>query len=66
MGVVNRPPGDFVPDNGGLPLVGDANGGNVVDIDTALGHHLVHDSILGGPDLHGGCAPPSPGEDRFD
>ena len=24
-----------------------------MDIDTALGHHLVHDSILGGPDLHG-------------
>ena len=52
-GVVDRAAGGLFPQDGGLPLVGDANGGDVVDIDAALGHHFVHDPILGGPDLHG-------------
>ena len=52
-GIVDGAAGGLFPQDGGLPLVGDANGGDIVGIDTALGHHLVHDSILGGPDLHG-------------
>ena len=51
-GVIDGAAGGLFPQDGGLPLVGDANGGDIVGIDTALGHHLVHDSILGGPDLH--------------
>ena len=52
-GIVHRLSRLFVPDNGSLPLVGDANGRNLPGIHTGLGHHLHHDGILAGPDFHG-------------
>ena len=52
-GVVNGGAGGFVPDDGGFPLVGDADGRQVGGLDAALGHHLHHDGVLGGPDFHG-------------
>ena len=52
-GIVDGAAGGLFPQDGGLALVGDADGGNVMDIHAALGHHLVHDPVLGGPDLHG-------------
>ena len=52
-GIVDGAAGGLFPQDGGLALVGDADGVNVMDIHAALGHHLVHDPVLGGPDLHG-------------
>ena len=52
-GVIDGGAGGFVPHNGGLPLVGDADGRQVRHMDAALGHHLHHHGILRGPDLHG-------------
>ena len=52
-GVVHRPSGLFVPDNGGLPLVGDADGGNLPGVNPGLGHYLHHHGVLAGPDFHG-------------
>ena len=57
-------PKDCLLYTSGLPLVGDANGGDIVGIDTALGHHLVHDSILGGPQPHGDLVHPVRGHER--
>ena len=52
-GVVDGTAGVPVPQHGGLPLVGNADGGEVPGIHAGLGHHLHHDRVLGGPDLHG-------------
>ena len=52
-GVVDGASGLLVPEDGGLPLVGDADGGNVGRVHAGLGQHLHHDAVLGGPDLHG-------------
>ena len=51
-GVVDRTAGGFVPDNGGLPLVGDSNGGDLLRGDTGLGQGLGQHGGLAGPDLH--------------
>ena len=52
-GVGDGPAGLPVPDDGGLPLVGDADGGQLLRGHPGLGQHLRQDGILGGPDLHG-------------
>ena len=41
-----------VPDDGGLPLVGDADAGDALAVDAHLGDGLGDDGGLGGPDLH--------------
>ena len=50
-GVVHRFPGGPVPDHGGLPLVGDADGGDVRGCGSDLSHGLHRHAQLGGPDL---------------
>ena len=45
--VVDGPPRRLVPDHGGFPLVGNADGGNVFDGNVELGDKLHHDGILG-------------------
>ena len=52
-GVVDRAAGGFVPDDGSLPLVGDANGGHLGRGNTGLSQHLCEHRRLAGPDLHG-------------
>ena len=42
-----------VPDDGGLPLVGDADALDVADLHPGLGDDLHHHRVLAGPDLHG-------------
>jgi hypothetical protein len=49
---VDGPAGLPVPEDGGLPLVGDADGGKVVGVNARLGNDLHHHGVLGGPDLH--------------
>ena len=51
-GVIHRASGVFIPQDGGLALVGDANARNVSGVHAALGDHLVHHAVLAGPDLH--------------
>ena len=61
-GVVDGPPGGPVPQNGGLTLVGDADGGDLRRVYPRLGDDLHHYPVLGGPDLHGVMLhPPLPG-----
>ena len=43
--------GGLIPDNGGLPLVGDADGGNILRGDAQLFHGGPGDLQGGGPDL---------------
>ena len=45
--VVDGPPRRLVPDHGGFPLVGNADGGNVFDGNVELGDKLHHHRILG-------------------
>ena len=52
-GVVDRAAGLLVPDDGGLPLVGDADAGNFPHVHPALGQHLHQHAVLAGVDLHG-------------
>ncbi|MNS44991.1 hypothetical protein D3C72_774490 [compost metagenome] len=52
-GVVDGLAGGLFPDNGGFTLVGDADGGDLLAVQAALGQHLGEDGGLGRPDLHG-------------
>ncbi len=52
-GVADRPPGVPFPNDGGFPLVGDADAGNLLGVDAALGQHLHQHPVLGGVDFHG-------------
>ena len=52
-GVAHRLAGGLVPDDGGLPLVGDADGGDIGGGSADLAHGLHRDAQLGGPDLIG-------------
>ena len=52
-GVVDGPAGGLVPEDGGLPLVGDADSGDVPRGYAGFGDDLHHHGVLGGPDLHG-------------
>ena len=52
-GVVHRLSGLLVPDNGGLPLVGDADGSDIAVTRPDFAHGLQHDGELRGPKLHG-------------
>ena len=52
-GVVHRLAGGLVPDHGGLPLVGNANGGHVPGGGADLQQRLLGHTNLAGPDLHG-------------
>ena len=52
-GVVDGHSGGLVPQDGGLALVRDADGGKVRSADVALGDDLHHHGVLAGPDLHG-------------
>ena len=52
-GVVQGPAGGPVPQDGGLPLVGDADGGNLRRLHPRPGDGLHHHAVLGRPDLHG-------------
>ena len=50
-GVVNRSAGIFIPDDGGFPLVGDANSRNVGSFHTGVAHCLLGNFQLGGKNL---------------
>ena len=50
-GVVNRPAGFGVPNDGRLALVGDADGGDFLQGDAGLYDYLAHDGFLAVPDL---------------
>ena len=52
-GVVNRTAGLLVPDDGGLPLVGDADAGDLPHVHPALSQHLHQHAVLAGVYLHG-------------
>ena len=52
-GVVHRFAGAAVPEDRGLPLVGDAYGGDLLGVDVGTVHHLRQGPALRGPDLHG-------------
>src|SRR5690606_8650723 len=52
-GVVDRATGDPVPDDGGLALVGDADGRDLLVGDAGLGQGLDEHGALSGPDFHG-------------
>ncbi|MNF54695.1 hypothetical protein D3C84_361310 [compost metagenome] len=52
-GVVDRPAAEFVPDHGGLALVGDADGRHLVMVQAGLCQCLDHGRALGGKDFHG-------------
>ena len=58
-GVVYGLPGGPVPDDGGLPLVGDADGGDIGGGRPQLAHGLRGHAQLGGPDLPGVMLHPS-------
>ena len=51
-GVEDRHARLLVPDEGGLALVGDADGGEVGGGDAGLGHGALDDLARAGPDLH--------------
>ena len=51
-GVTDGKAGVPVPDHGGLPLIGDADGGDVPGVRAGFGHHLRHGGGLTGEDLH--------------
>ena len=50
-GVINRSSGEFVPDDGGFPLVGDADGGYVRGSSADVGQGLFGHFQLGGENL---------------
>ena len=52
-GVVDRLSRMPVPDQDGLALVGDADGGDVTDVETGLRHRLPRRDKLGFPDFPG-------------
>ena len=52
-GIVDGGTGLAVPEDGGLPLVGDAQGGNGFRVDMGGVHCLRQRPFLRGPDLHG-------------
>ena len=52
-GVVHRPACLPVPNDGGLPLVGDPDSRHLGGVHPALGQHLGEDTVLAGIDLHG-------------
>ena len=52
-GVVDRPAGGLVPQDGGLALVGDANGRQILGRDLRLGQGAGDDRLHIGPDLLG-------------
>ena len=52
-GVADRFSCAAVPQNGGLPLVGDAHGSNLLGVDMGAVHRLRQGPGSGGPDLHG-------------
>src|SRR5690606_19852092 len=52
-GVVDRPAGDSVPDDGGFALVGDANRGDLLVGNAGLSQRLDEHTALGSPDFHG-------------
>src|SRR5690606_224666 len=63
-GVVHRLTGRPVPQQGGLALVGDANGAEGVGAYPGPGERIVHDGPHPGPDLGGVVLdPPRSGED---
>ena len=65
-GIADRAAGGAVPQDRGLPLIGDADARDVPGVHAALGHHLVHHAVLAGPDLHGVMLHPAlPGVDLF-
>ena len=51
-GVINGAAGLLIPHDGGFPLVGDADGGDLLRRNVAFGQHLHHNAVLGGIDLH--------------
>ena len=51
--VIDRLTAHAIPDHRGLALVGDADGGNAVGVDTALKLDFHHDGDLAGKDRHG-------------
>ena len=52
-GVIHRLSGGAVPQDGGLPLVGDAQRGDFLGVDVGAVHGLCQGPLLRGPDLHG-------------
>ncbi len=52
-GVAYGPSGVLVPDDGGLPLVGDAHSRDLLRGYAAFGQHLAENAVLAGVDLHG-------------
>ena len=50
-GVVDRLPGGAVPEDGGLPLVGDADGGDLLGVDVGGAHGLRQSPLFRGPDV---------------
>ncbi len=52
-GMVDRPAGRAVPDHGGFPLVGDADGGDIGGGHAGPGNRLHRHAELRGPDLLG-------------
>ena len=52
-GVVDRLAGPGVPQNSGLPLVGDADGGDLLGVDVGGIHRLRQGPLFRGPDLQG-------------
>ena len=50
--VVNRPSGIFIPQDGRLALVGDADARHIGRRNIGCRQHLEHSRILRGPDFH--------------
>ena len=50
-GVMNRPAGLPIPEHRGFALVGDADGGDLADVDIRLLEHLLGNAELDPPDL---------------
>ena len=57
--VVDRAAGFFFPYDGGFPLIGDADGRNLIMMQISLGECLGHARGLGGEDFHGVMFDPS-------
>ena len=52
-GIVDGAAGFLIPHDGGLALVGDADGRDFLRLDIAFGQYFYHHAVLGGVDLHG-------------
>ena len=52
-GVAHRASGGTLPQDGGLPLVGDTQGRDLLGVDVGGIHRLGQGPLLRGPDLHG-------------